>query len=116
MQNSVGAKLNNNDFTMTYVDVDTDPSTFNSSDSDLVLPAGSEVLFAGLYWGARTVQAGDTLRSTITAAKNPTALNAAVNVLLDDAIPTNTTYTPGSLVITGIMPATPPLRISVLRT
>jgi uncharacterized repeat protein (TIGR01451 family)/fimbrial isopeptide formation D2 family protein len=54
VQNGVGTKLNNNDFTMTYVDVDGDPSTFNSSSSDLVMPAGSEVLFAGLYWGART--------------------------------------------------------------
>jgi uncharacterized repeat protein (TIGR01451 family)/fimbrial isopeptide formation D2 family protein len=54
VQNGVGTKLNNNDFTMTYVDIDADPSTFNSSASNLVMPAGSEVLFAGLYWGART--------------------------------------------------------------
>ncbi len=54
VQNGVGTKLNNNDFTMTYVDIDSDATTFNSSSSDLVMPAGSEVLFAGLYWGART--------------------------------------------------------------
>jgi uncharacterized repeat protein (TIGR01451 family) len=54
VQNGVGTKLNNNDFTMKYVDIDTDATTFNSSSSDLVMPAGSEVLFAGLYWGART--------------------------------------------------------------
>ena len=53
-QNGVGTKLNNNDFIMTYVDVDTDPSTFNSSISRLNMPAGAQVLFAGLYWGART--------------------------------------------------------------
>ena len=53
-QNGVGEDLNNNDFTMTYVDIDSDATTFNSSFSDLVMPAGSEVLFAGLYWGART--------------------------------------------------------------
>ena len=53
-QNGVGTKLNNNDFIMTYVDVDTDPSTFNSSISRLNTPAGAQVLFAGLYWGART--------------------------------------------------------------
>lgn len=54
VQNGIGRKLNNNDFTMTYVDVDSDPSTFNSSSSQLLMPNGSEVLFAGLYWGART--------------------------------------------------------------
>lgn len=54
VQNGVGSKLNNNDFTMTYVDIDGDASTFNSSAAALVMPAGSQVLFAGLYWGART--------------------------------------------------------------
>ena len=53
-QNGVGSKLSNNDFNMVYVDIDSDASTFNSSQSQLVLPAGSQVLFAGLYWGART--------------------------------------------------------------
>jgi len=68
-QNGVGSKVANNDFLMTYVDVDTDPTTFNSSRSDLVMPAGSQVLFAGLYWGARTngttVNASTTLRDTV---------------------------------------------------
>ena len=53
-QNGVGSKLSNNDFQMTYVDVDNDPTTFNSSFARLSLPSGSQVLFAGLYWGART--------------------------------------------------------------
>ena len=53
-QNGIGTKVNNNDFTMAYVDVDTDATTWNSSTSALVMPAGSQVLFAGLYWGART--------------------------------------------------------------
>jgi hypothetical protein len=68
-QNGVGGKVANNDFLMTYVDVDTDPNTFNSSRSDLVMPAGSQVLFAGLYWGARTngtaVNASTALRDTV---------------------------------------------------
>ena len=54
VQNGIGTKLNNNDFTMTYVDIDGDASTFNSSTSQLLMPSGSEVLFAGLYWGGRT--------------------------------------------------------------
>ena len=52
-QNGVGSKINNNDFNMVFVDVDNDPTTFNSSSSSLSLPAGSTVLFAGLYWGGR---------------------------------------------------------------
>ncbi len=38
---------------MTYVDVDGDTGTFDSSQADLALPAGARVLFAGLYYGGR---------------------------------------------------------------
>ncbi|MCK9249577.1 MAG: hypothetical protein M0P31_11475 [Solirubrobacteraceae bacterium] len=44
----------NNAYAMRFVDVDGDPSTFNSSRAALPLPNGATVLFAGLYWGART--------------------------------------------------------------
>ncbi|MCX7431729.1 MAG: hypothetical protein NTY17_12140, partial [Planctomycetia bacterium] len=66
-QNGVGSKVANNDFIMTYVDVDSDPTTFNSSRSDLVMPAGSQVLFAGLYWGSRT---NGTTAGAATALRN----------------------------------------------
>jgi uncharacterized repeat protein (TIGR01451 family) len=49
-----GGALNNNQFTMRYVDTDSDASTFNSSSADLSLPVGATVLFAGLYWGGDT--------------------------------------------------------------
>ena len=49
-----GAKLGNNSWAMRYVDVDSDPATFNSSNATLDLPAGARVLFARLYWGANT--------------------------------------------------------------
>lgn len=39
---------NNNAYDMQWVDVDGDPSTFDSSSADLSLPG--RVLFAGLYW------------------------------------------------------------------
>ncbi len=52
-QNGVGSKINNNDFNMAFVDVDHDSTTFDSSSAVLSLPAGSVVLFAGLYWGGR---------------------------------------------------------------
>ncbi len=45
--------LNNNGFPMTNLDADTDPSTFNSSSSTVIAPPDGEVLWAGLYWGAR---------------------------------------------------------------
>ena len=38
---------------MTWIDADDDPSTFDSSSSDLNLPTGATVLFAGLYYGGK---------------------------------------------------------------
>jgi uncharacterized repeat protein (TIGR01451 family) len=43
----------NNDRQMVFVDFDGDPSTPNSSRATLNLPSGANVVFAGLYWGAR---------------------------------------------------------------
>ncbi|WP_354700988.1 hypothetical protein DSM112329_01283 [Paraconexibacter sp. AEG42_29] len=41
----------NNNFNMAFVDTDGDPATtLNSSTAQLSLPAGAQVLFAGLYW------------------------------------------------------------------
>ncbi|MDG9704678.1 hypothetical protein [Streptomyces sp. DH37] len=42
---------NNGDYEMTYVDVDDDPNTYNSSSAELRLPAGARVTYARLYWG-----------------------------------------------------------------
>ncbi len=42
---------NNNGYTMAFIDFDGVPTTFNSSAATLNLPAGSSVLWAGLYWG-----------------------------------------------------------------
>ncbi|CAM5427904.1 DUF3344 domain-containing protein [Streptomyces aurantiogriseus] len=41
----------NSDFDMTYVDVDKDPNTYNSSRAEVRLPKGSRVSYARLYWG-----------------------------------------------------------------
>jgi hypothetical protein len=43
----------NHSLTMAYVDSDADPTTYMSSSDSLILPNCSEVLWAGLYWGAR---------------------------------------------------------------
>lgn len=45
-----GADDRNDSYNMTYVDIDSDSSTFDSSSADLNIPAGSTVVFAGLYW------------------------------------------------------------------
>jgi uncharacterized repeat protein (TIGR01451 family) len=50
---SGGNEVNNNNYVMTNLNVDTAGSTFNSSNSQLLMGAGSSVLWAGLYWGAR---------------------------------------------------------------
>ena len=49
-----GSPYSNNDFTMSYVDVDSDATTWDSSSATLTLPAGSTVAWAGLYWSADT--------------------------------------------------------------
>jgi uncharacterized repeat protein (TIGR01451 family) len=59
-----GDALNNNVFDMVNVDVDDDPTTVNSSAADLEIPAGAEVLFAGLYWGSHSSASNDR-RSTV---------------------------------------------------
>ncbi|WP_405614004.1 DUF3344 domain-containing protein [Streptomyces sp. NBC_00076] len=41
----------NGDFDMTYVDVDKDPNTYNSSRAEVRLPKGARVSYARLYWG-----------------------------------------------------------------
>jgi uncharacterized repeat protein (TIGR01451 family) len=59
--------LNNNGYSMRFVDVDTADTPSggvpnNSSSADFTLPPGGSVLFAGLYWGARS---NDTRRTTV---------------------------------------------------
>ena len=69
-----GVNNNNNNWNMAYVDVDNNPTTFNSSSANLNLPAGATVLFAGLYWGSvttSTAQATPGPRSCSTPRRRP---------------------------------------------
>ena len=84
---ATGAALSNNDFAMGYVDTDADPATFNSSSSTFTPAPGSEVLFAGLYWGGRTSSGG----GGAPAAPNPTARGTALL-----RTPASATYVPVS--------------------
>lgn len=60
VQNAIttGTAANNNSYFMEYVDVDSTANLGNSSTAALKLPAGSTVLWAGLYWGANLQLAG----------------------------------------------------------
>ena len=71
---ATGAALNNNGYAMVPVDVDADPATFNSSSSTFTPPAGSEVLFAGLYFGGRVTAGGGGGAPAPNAAARGTAL------------------------------------------
>lgn len=74
-QAGTGTRLNDNDFAMTYVDVDGVASTFNSSQANLSLPSGGSVLFAGLYWGANSASTSRTTALFLTpGASNYTTL------------------------------------------
>ena len=71
--------LNNNDFAMIDIDIDSDASTFNSSSATMTVPAGSTVRFAGLYWAATSASAqrGSVLFKT-PASFGYSAINATV--------------------------------------
>ncbi len=47
-----GGSGNNNSFSMDFVDIDSDASTYMSSADQLDLPNCSEIIWAGLYWDA----------------------------------------------------------------
>jgi hypothetical protein len=46
-----GAAGSNDQYRMTYIDVDRDPNTYNSSRAELRLPKNATVTYARLYWG-----------------------------------------------------------------
>lgn len=56
LNNSVDIPYNgtgiNNDFSMVYVDIDNDPTTFSSSSADYTLASCDRIVYAGLYWGS----------------------------------------------------------------
>ncbi|WP_433827507.1 Ig-like domain-containing protein [Actinoplanes sp. CA-015351] len=76
-RNGIGStaneELNDNGYPMIFTDADGDPATFNDSTATIDMPAGSTVLFAGLYWGADP-SAGSSVGALLGAAA-PTAAN-----------------------------------------
>ena len=51
-ENPPAGTSNNNGFLANYIDIDGDATTFSSSSANLNLASCTQVLFAGLYWGA----------------------------------------------------------------
>lgn len=59
---------NNPPAVMGYVNVDADGTNFNSSRSELILPAGATIEWAGLYWTAVSQTSGWGLTPPVNAA------------------------------------------------
>jgi gliding motility-associated-like protein/uncharacterized repeat protein (TIGR01451 family) len=67
----------NNNATMSYVDVDGNPSTFMSSSDSLNLNNCSEILWAGLYWGA--LVGNSSVQTTLTNYANRDKVKVKIN-------------------------------------
>ncbi len=67
----------NNQATMGYVDVDGNPSTFMSSSDSLNLNNCSEILWAGLYWGA--LVGNSSIQTTLLNYNNRNKVKVKIN-------------------------------------
>ena len=107
VRNGVGTGLNNNDRTMTWVDVDGDPATFDSSSADLALPAGASVLFAGLYYGGRLTAGTGGSPAPDPGARNAVLLKApgdtSYRALTASQVDTSSTQYQGFVNVTPIV-------------
>jgi len=100
--------LNNNGWTMTFIDADTESFTTNSTSADLALPAGSTLLSAWLVWGGRKAagtggSAADTANLNKVALRVPGGTYSTVTgTVFDPGLNTGTDSSPyqGSLDIT----------------
>lgn len=84
----------NNNFSMSYVDVDGISSTFMSSSDSLNLANCSEVLWAGLYWSARVAAGGNVNSTPNYGNRNQIKLrvnNGAYQILYADELLDNAT-------------------------
>ncbi|MEP0214652.1 MAG: T9SS type B sorting domain-containing protein [Cellulophaga sp.] len=84
--NQTGSSSTANDnWTMQYIDIDGDPSTFSSSSAELTVPDAScsRVRYAGLYWSAVY---GDPDRSNIGNIKFKTPGGSYVNISADEIL------------------------------
>jgi uncharacterized repeat protein (TIGR01451 family) len=86
----------NSSFTMEYIDIDGDGTTFNSSSANLTIPNPScfRIRYAGLYWGAM-LTGGDRTQTNRVKFKLPTGgYNDILGTLIHDtgAVGNNSVY------------------------
>lgn len=86
-----GGTSDNNDFSMAYVNTDSDPATFMSSSGQLDLPNCSKIVWAGLYWvGMLNTPASSTTNYNLRNQVKLSANNGAYINLVADEILNNT--------------------------
>ena len=110
--NSAGDFRNNNAHTMTYVDVDSDSSTFNSSSANQSLPAGSTILYAALYWGGHyggaTSPANQNLRNQVKfKVPGSSSYQTVTATTVDDGVGGNDGRYQAFANVTGLVQALP---------
>ncbi len=112
VRNAVGGAIagnNNNSRTMTWIDADGDPSTFDSTSSNLTLPAGASVLFAGLYYGGRLTAGTGGSPPPNAAARNTVLFKAPGDTgyrsLTASQVDDSSTQYQGFVNVTGIVAA-----------
>jgi large repetitive protein len=86
-----GAVLNDNGWDMQFVDVDSDPGTFNSSSADVFLPADASILFAGPYWGANATRGVDGQPAPDPGSRNTVLLATPTSGAYATSAPTPST-------------------------
>lgn len=107
-----GGNFINNSFSMAAVDVDGLAATTNSSIATLNLPAGSTVLFAGLYWSAQSATGRNAVQfrtpggsyATVTATTVDSIGNAYqsfANVTSQVSAAGSGAYTVGNIALTA---------------
>ena len=75
-QAGTGPVVRNSAWVMVPIDIDSDPSTFDSSSSDLRLPPGATILYAGLYWGSDTMRMPEGVDAPNPSARGTVKLAA----------------------------------------
>lgn len=78
---STASNGRNDDFTIRYIDIDTDSTTKSSSAASLNIPAGSNVVFAGLYWQGNAVSGANNAQVKLRTPRmgSYTTLNGSVD-------------------------------------
>jgi uncharacterized repeat protein (TIGR01451 family) len=115
VRNAAGGAIpgnNNNSRTMTWIDADTDPATFDSSSAELSLPTGASVLFAGLYYGGRLAAGSGGSPAPNPGARNTVLFKAPGTTsyvsLTASQVDDSSTQYQGFVNVTGIVDAAGP--------